>query len=393
MSSQYSTKNFFRKAPNTALAEYFESLDSGVSIDLAVLGETDIEELHDSWLRLDEEKRQQAETDFRDVQELACELGIANVRFLATWEPDDLLATLAAMEDDYDRSFWVFLRHREVFDNALRLLEADRLPGRSWKKCKGLPHRPPATDDRAMAQLRDDLMDYFRRSEGRGHHCQVEPFARAEKHYFFVFAEDHSRAEQDFEGGSLQRRSHRPAFEVVFLYDPTAGTLDTCAQGGQTTIRELQKIFASVALGHQLKDDEKDDRVYDLSLLMDGSFRFVYNATSRISDVSVRKLRVSLPHSRGHRVTVEAPTQSELYDRYGREVASLGESEIATLTHVEIQVSYSEDGGRRPRKKTFTLTWPNSCNLGQDERDGVLREMLIASGVDPSGLGRDAQRR
>ena len=255
------------------------------------------------------------------------------------------------------------------------------------------PAPPAATDDQSISRLRDALIDHFWRTEGRSHQCYVEPVSRGEKHYFFVFAEDHSRAEQDFEGGSFQRRSHRPAFEVIFVVDPVAGTLDTYAQGGLTAIRGLQRIFASAVLDHELDHGEKDDRVYDLSPLMDGAFRFVYSPTSRIANIAVRRLRLSLPRSRGHRVTIEAPSQAELYMRCARVMTAFGESEIWTVTHAELQVSYAEDAGRRPRKKTFTLTYPNGCSLGQDERDGQLRETLVASGIDPSGLGRDAQRR
>lgn len=391
--TQYSTKNFFRRAPNQMLAEYFATRALDVDVDLTGRGESDIEDLHDAWRLLEDQQRQQAETDFRDVQELATELGIANVRHLATARGEDIGPTLWGMEDDYDRSFFVFLRHSDLFENALRLLGVDRLPGRSWKKLKGLPHRQPALDEQTLDDLRDALIDHFQRTDGRGRHCHVETFSRAEKHYFFVFAEDHSRAEQDFVNGTYERRAHSPAFEVNFLYDPLAGTLDTYAQGGDSAIRGLQKIFASVVLDHEAAGMPKDERVYELSPLMDGSFRFIYSPVSRIADIAVRKLRLSLPHSRGHRVTIEAPSQPELYERCRRVIAALGESEVAAVTLAEIQVNYAEDGGRRPRKKTFTLTYPNGCSLGQDERDGQLREMLAASGIDPSGLGRDAQRR
>lgn len=393
MATQYSTKMFFRRAPNAMLSEYFSANGIAIAVDLVGKAETDVEDLHEAWLQLDDEVRRQSETDFRDVQELATELGIANVRLLAPWESDDPTGQLEAMEDDYDRSFWVFLNRRRLFEEALRLQEADRLPSRSWKKLKGLPTRVPASDQATIVKLQSQLVDYFRRAEGRGNHCQVDPFVRAEKHYYFVFAEDHSRAEQDFEGGALQRRAHRPVFEVVFLYDSAAGTLDTYAQGGVSRVRDLQSLFMSVALSHDVEVSPKDERVYELNLLADPSFNFVYGPASRITAISVRKLRLSLPRSRGHRISIEAPTQPELYERYARIVASLGESETTSISHAELQVSYAEDGGRRPRTRTFALTAPDRCSLGQDERDGLLREMLIESGIDPSGLGRDARRR
>jgi hypothetical protein len=391
MAGHYSTRHFFRRAPNRLLTEYFG--ESELCALLVDRGETDVEELYEAWLLLEDGQRQSAETDFRDIHQLATEPGIAVVIRLAEWEDVELIEPLAEMDDAYDQAFWLFLHQPTLFSSALRLLETDQLPGRSWKKRAGLPSLPARSDNKALERLRDGIVERYRRLEGRGHNCQVEPLAVGDKQYYFVFAEDHSRAEQDFENGFLQRRAHRPAFEIVFLFDSSAGTLDTFAPGGATAIRDLQRIFASAVLGIALAGTDKDERVYELAPLADPSFRFVFEAEARIADVSVRKLRLSLLHARGHRITIEAPTRQELYDRYSRTAGAWGGSDKASITQAEIRVTFAEDGGRRPKARTFSLTYPNSCSLGQDDRDGQLREMLMASGLDPSGLGRDARRR
>ena len=206
--TQYSTRNFMRRAPNGLLAEYFGAREVAIGIDVSALEETDVEPIYEAWLKLDDAQRQRAETDFRDIQELANDLGIGNVISLAAWDNIDLNDILAAMDDVYDRSFWVFLNHPGLFAIALRLLETDRLSNRSWRKRKGLPKRTPQIERAPLERLRDGIIDYYRRTEARGHHCHTEYVARGDKHYFFACAEDYSRAEQDFEQGLLRRRRY-----------------------------------------------------------------------------------------------------------------------------------------------------------------------------------------
>lgn len=393
MAGQYSTRQFFRKAPNALLAQYFAARGQVLAIDVAALNQTDVEPIYDVWLGLTDEARGATEADFRDVQELANEAGIGTAISQALFEGIDLTDALAEMDDDYDRSFWVLLNYPQLFAIALRLQDSDRLSARMWRKRKELPKMPPRSDQATLRRVADGIVAHYRWSEARGHHCHVDYVGRGEKHYYFAFAEDYSRAEQDFEDGALQRRSHRPAFEIVFVYDPAEGALDTYAPGGATVRRKLEDVFADAVLDEVLGDGAVDERVYELDQLADSSFRFVFDPSAGIADVALRKLRGSLVQARGHRVTVEAPKHAELLERYARIVAVLGGDGATGVTQAEIKVTFADDGKRRPKTRTFTLTYPNGCSLGQDDRDGQLREMLIASGIDPSGIGRDQRRR
>jgi len=62
------------------------------------------------------------------------------------------------------------------------------------------------------------------------------------------------------------------------------------------------------------------------------------------------------------------------------------------VTQAQIRVEYAPQGGKSVGPRDIRLTWPNTCNLGQDRRDDALREMLINTGIDPEGIGHDAVR-
>jgi len=398
VATPYASRSFFRQVANSLLREYFasRSLLDGVNWD--DLGETDTGPIYDAWLELPQERRVETDADFHVVHDLADEAGIHVMIEEADYQHVDLVAALGELEDFHDQAMWVFLKHPKVFDIASRFSRADSLPNRSWQKRVGLPLRRPDTEDATIARFRQALVGYYVKHEGRGHNCTVEPYKRGEQYYLFAYPEDHARAEQDYEGAALRRRPHRPAFDLVFVYTPDHGTLDVYAPGGRKVIAVLQAIFTEVILGAPLPDAEKDDRVFDLEPLQRRDFRWLYPPSSGIATVFLKRLRLSLITGEGERISVEGKKPGDVHDLYDALVGSHGKpgpfaAHMLRVTQAEVHVDYAEIAGRKPGGKDFRVTWPNMCDLGQDDRDAVLREMLIASGIDPSGLSRDAARR
>jgi hypothetical protein len=66
--------------------------------------------------------------------------------------------------------------------------------------------------------------------------------------YFFAYPEDYARTSSEWNQGALERRSHKPAFEVIAVYSQGQGTLDIFFHGTIKTVRDLQVIFARVIL-------------------------------------------------------------------------------------------------------------------------------------------------
>ena len=73
--------------------------------------------------------------------------------------------------------------------------------------------------------------NYFHRTEGRGKNCVVEAFRRGELDYFFAYPEDYSQQSIEWVDGEFGRRPHNPAFEVIYVYSQTDGTLDLNFRG------------------------------------------------------------------------------------------------------------------------------------------------------------------
>jgi hypothetical protein len=396
MSRQYSPRNFLRQAPNELLTRYFHERDRLLDIDIASLDETDIEPLFQACERLPAEVRTSIDSDFRTLDTLADDEGIKTILEEGYFHGDDLEPVFAPMAGFYDKVVWTFLEHPNYVEIAARFREADQLPGNYWLRRKDVPQVEPRDDSAACDELADAVGAYFRQSEGRGYSSTVEVYKRGEAHYFFAYPEDYGRTQIEYEHGRLQRRPHRPVFEIIFVYSQGDGTLDTFFRGKRQTVRDLQEIFARVVLQRELGDPAKDERVYELNKLKRRDFNFVYDSGSGIQDVRVKLLRLSFLGERGRRITIEADPSRQrdaIYDLLdqvtdgGAETGAAPGSKIplalVNVTRAGIQALFAKEGKRGRPTRTFFLSYPNACTLGQDGKDAVLRRMLVDSGIEP----------
>ena len=113
MARQYSTKSFFRNAPNKLLAHYFQEHNTLTDFDFASLKESKIEALFDVWLELDDNTKQDMDADFQDIFNLSCEKGVKAIIDEAQFHNTDGLAAfnewLARKKNHYDKAFSAFL--------------------------------------------------------------------------------------------------------------------------------------------------------------------------------------------------------------------------------------------------------------------------------------------
>jgi hypothetical protein len=143
-------------------------------------------------------------------------------------------------------------------------------------------------------------------------------------------------------------------------------------------------MFATAILKlPELPADPKDGRVYDLNILREKNFDFVYDVG--IEDVQLKKLRLSSKVKKGDRITLEADAIKdpgglyELLDKVGEAVPL----NLYNVTQAEIAASVVVDGNKPPKSVPIRITHPNSCSLKYDELDLKLRDMLSASGIEP----------
>ena len=268
MARHYSTKDFFRRSPNELLERYF--LEQGLFADLniAEMKATKIDVLFDAWLNLPSDERNLMEAELCEIHALSTEQGCLAIIDEAGWhlhaEQDQLEAfveKLSALPNHYHRAMITFLDYHDYWNGATRFCHADTLS--YWRKRKNLGHNAAAVDAAPLDQLAQAIRTYFHVTEGRGNHCVVETLRRGKLDYFFAYPEDHSQQSVEWVNGEFGNRPHNPAFEVVFVYSQSDGSLDLNYRGSRKAIEPLQSMFATAILKlGELPPDPKDARVY-----------------------------------------------------------------------------------------------------------------------------------
>ncbi|MDO9529111.1 MAG: hypothetical protein Q7J27_08125 [Syntrophales bacterium] len=391
MARQYSTRSFLRQMPNALLARYFQGRGLFGNIDFAAMKEGKPDELFTAWLALPYGQRNEMDSEFRDIFEMSCEKGFRAVIDEASWQmqetPDALTSfveMLSVLSNHYERAMIILLDHNPFWRGATRFYHADTHP--YWRKRKNLQHRTAAVDEDSLQQLAKLIRHYFHHTEGRGKNCVVEPFRRGELDYYFAYPEDYSQQSIEWVNGEFDRRPHNPAFEVIYVYSQKEGSLDLNFRGSYKAIESLQGMFATAILKlDKLPPDPKDQRIYDLSPLLQRSFEFIYDAGSGIEEVAVKKLRLSSRVKKGDRITLEADASDNrdavyaLLDQIGKTIPL----DMYNLTQAEIAVSVVVDPDKPAQRVTIRITYPNSCSLKYDELGLKLRAMLVSSGIEP----------
>lgn len=301
MARHYSTRDFFRHMPNALLARYFAGRTVFSEFDFAAMSETRHDELFAAWLALPEAQRNTMDAEFRDIFEMSCEKGCRAILDEAQWhlaqdaDPNAANAfteKLAAMVNHFERAMVTYLDYNTFWRGAKHFHHADTLP--YWRKRKNLSHKAASVDTASIQALANRIRTYFHHTEGRGNNCVVEPYRRGDRDYFFAYPEDYSQQSPEWENGRFSIRPHNPAFEVIFVYSQSEGTLDLNYRGSFKAIEPLQAMFAETILQlPELPPDPKDSRVYDLGPLRQRNFEFSYELGSGIEGVIVKKLRLS----------------------------------------------------------------------------------------------------
>ena len=393
MARHYTTRDFFRQMPNAQLARYFADRAVFGELDFAVMPETRHDALFAAWLALPEGQRNAMDAELRDIFEMSCEKGFHAIMDEAQWhlaqdaDPNAAIAfteKLAGLANHFERAMVTYLDHNLFWHGATRLFHADNL--QYWRKRNKLPHNAASVDANSIQALADRIRTYFHHTEGRGNNCVVEPFRRGDRDYFFAYPEDYSQQSPEWVDGQFGIRPHNPAFEVVFVYSRSEGSLDLNYRGPRKAIEPLQAMFAETILQlPELPPDPKDSRVFDLAPLRERNFEFTYELGSGIESVVVKKLRLASRATQGERISLEADTRKDpqaVYALLDRIQTAMPMAQYS-VTQVDLAVSMVVKADRPPKTVNIRITYPNSCSLKYDELGLKLRDMLSASGIEP----------
>lgn len=384
MARQFSPTQFFRLVPNEMLARYFQE-KRGVLRDVAFdkLRETEVEPIFQAFTELPSEQQAMIEAEFQDIDAMACQGGVTALTDEAGFhENKEFPEAISKIEGFHGKVMWAFLEHPSYWASATLFLRSDNISDSLWKKRSDLPPLPPGVEEDDTERLAQAISHYFHSKEGRGRNCKVEVFRRHQKEYFFAYPEDFAHSGVEWVSNALSTRARHPAFEIIFVYTQSEGSLDIYAPRNTKCVPDLQEIFAETILKFgELDEFAGDKRVYALDALADREFEFQYPVESGIKTVEVRRLRLTLMTGKKRRVTVEADTSHNpkaIYDLL---------EEIKPppfhVTQAEITVTFAPTPGTRSRTRSFKISFPNWCALRHDGRDIIIRKMLADSGIEP----------
>lgn len=397
MARQYSPKSFLRAAPNALLKRYLADKGAGGDLNWDSLGETETSPIFEAMEKATETVRAQIDRDFRDIEAMATEGGVKTIVEEGR-HPEhqvELAPTFEKMEGHHERAFHAFLEYPEVFKVARQFNYADNLPGRSWRKRVNLPEVQPRTDEESQRKLGSLVSEYYRRTEGRGHACQVEHYSRGDRLYWFAYPQDYAGTSIEYdEVGQFRRRTQRPAFEVIFVYSFEENSLDLFVRGSWRIVRDLQEIWGRTILGCELGEPEKLGVVYQLNALKRRDFPFAFDLEDGIREVHVRKLRLRVMGKGNRRIVLEANVRDApegVYDLLDEVTSSDGISlELVDVTQVGFQFLFYAEGRRGTQTLNFDVTYPNSCSLKYDPKHEIAKKYLREWGIDVSGSAQPA---
>ncbi len=343
-----------------------------------------------------EEKQEEVERDCRGIFDMASVEGVRTLVDESKFHDSDVdIATeLEAWEGLLNKAFWVFLRHRDIFDIAAILDRADHLNSRYWRKRKDFPKKEPDLSGEAKKELGDALRAYYRERQGRGKWCEVEHYLRGDRyHYFFAYPKDYTDTFIGYDDrGHFERRRQSPAFEVVFVYEPVDGTLDLYAQGDKNLKQDLQKLFGRAILHEEIGEETKNSVAYELNGLKDRNFAFPTDPVDGVLGVRVRELRLSVVGNERKRITFTVPPKGAQTDVHDLMAQALHQERLplsmVNITSAVIQMRFSNTSGNGRAEKTvsFRVSYPDSCNLKDMPEHLVAKKYLKLWGIEPTAL-------
>jgi len=195
------------------------------------------------------------------------------------------------------------------------------------------------------------------------------------------------------ENDELQLVTQRPAFEIVFVYDRSDGSLDTSVTGVKKTLKSLQGIFSAVVLGVEPDLADQTEVVYELDGLLSPTFPFKTKPEDGVADVRVKLLRLDLVGIGQPQITIEVEAGTAAYVLYELVDQVLKSTrtprDAVRVTKATLRLQFRPTDGGRPRTLTFYVTHPDGCSLKYDTEHEVARGLLKRWGIDVSGRAAD----
>ena len=128
------------------------------------------------------------------------------------------LTGLATCKSDNHRSFWLYVKHPELFDRAGDLDHFERQVAQAQQHDLGVK-KTPDTSDAALAAMRADVSAFYQRELQCGDRSKAYVVERSTGVYLLsVHVKDLSMVQLEFQGDDLKRRVGNPNIHSVLEY-------------------------------------------------------------------------------------------------------------------------------------------------------------------------------
>lgn len=386
MAGHYFHKHFFRKVFNKFLIDYLDQNDIEFDLDLYAIKEHEVDLIFDTFLKLADKTRHKIESDFQRVHALATDGGIIALTDEAKeLDNTNFIETIQLICGQYNKVMWAYLDSPEYGQAASIFFQASSIPSAAWKIIKNLPALQEPFNENDIKLLSAAIGDYFFNREGRGRRCKIDHYKRGKLDYFCAFPEDFAKSEVEWLHDTLQYIPHTMAFEIIFIYCQHTATLDLYAKKNAKNIPQLQQLFTEYILKAELIDFSPyiENQVYKLEPLVGADFNFITPENSGVFSVLIIKVRSTCSiKSNSHMTVAECPNQNKnaVHDKLAE--LDLKEHSISEVT---LKVSFLPKPNKPAHTRTFTITL-DGCNLKYYGDDLIIRDMLIASGIEQQSV-------
>ena len=190
--------------------------------------------------------------------------------FEAALSDPAVVTGLALCHSDLHRSFWLYVRHRALFERASDLDFWTHHSAQAQQYDLGV-RRPLITTETALAGLRRAISAYYQRERQCGEGCVAYLLPRSPGiHLLTIHVKDLAELRLEFEGVLLKQRVGNPNIHMVLEYAEATGVVRTLARGGHKVQQMLVEAFAEHVLGVKATPERIKAPALDLSALRTG---------------------------------------------------------------------------------------------------------------------------
>jgi len=390
----YSLPSILRRIDRPLLIQFLKRWPDAEPILSALETDDDVVVALDQWNHVPDDVRHEIDAGLRRVHDLSTEAGLKCVHQeiasrAAIGRPASLPEDFASLACHEDQIMCALLHDWRLIDVATLFQGADTMNARSWCRFTDLPAVPDLHLTSVMGtQIENGLRERYSK-EGRGARVTAERYRRGRLHYVFVFVDDYGTIRIEHQENTLRRMAARPTFEVVFLYDPDAGTLEVFVPGDRKAKTATARLFAAVVLG--IDSLLASNRApYNLDILQSRATSLTVRRADGVALARVRRMRLALRPDQKQRLTFEVPHEGGAQDIHALiddELRRPVSSARYQVTQAEIQLFMVPDEGTgRQVRHSFTLTAPNNSSVRNlpDDIQAIAIKYLKTWGVDVS---------